>query len=125
MTDETQGCAPGAETARIGAPRAPGRERRMTSRRKQEAVLRVLRGEALETVARECRVTAADLSGWRDAFLEAGAAGLKSRPGDDRDTRIAQLRAKLGEVTMDNELLQEKIARMEAGRPLAQRRSRR
>lgn len=125
MTDEKRGSAPGAETADIGAPGAPVRERRMTARRKQEAVLRVLRGEPLETLARELRVTAADLSGWRDAFLEAGAASLKSRPRDDRDARIAQLQAKLGEVTMDNELLEEKIARMEDGRPFVRRRSRR
>lgn len=123
MTDEKRGGAPGAETADIGAPGAPGRERRMTARRKQEAVLRVLRGEPLETVSRELRVTAADLSGWRDAFLEAGAESLKSRPRDDRDARIAQLQAKLGEITMDNELLQEKIAAMESGRPLGRRRS--
>ena len=97
----------------------------MTAKRKQEAVLRVLRGEPLETVARELRVTAADLSRWRDDFLEGGAASLKSRPRDDRDDRIAQLQAKLGEVTMDNELLQERIARMEAGRPFVRRRSRR
>lgn len=125
MTDEKRGGAPGAETAHIGAPGAPVRERRMTARRKQEAVLRVFRGEPLETVARELRVTAADLSGWREAFLEAGAASLKSRHRDDRDARIAQLQAKLGEITMDNELLQEKIERMEAGRPFVRWRSRR
>ena len=125
MTDEKRGGAPGAETPDIGALGAPVRERRMTARRKQEAVLRLLRGEPLETVARELRVTAADLSGWRDAFLEAGAASLKSRPRDDRNTRIAQLQAKLGEITMDCELLQEKIARMEEGRPFVRRRSRR
>jgi len=122
MTDEKRGGAPGAEIPDMGAPGAPGRERRMTARRKQEAVLRLLRGEPLETVARELRVTAADLSGWRDAFLEAGAASLKSRPRDDRDARIAQLQAKLGEITMDNELLEEKIARMEQGRPFVRRR---
>jgi hypothetical protein len=97
----------------------------MTARRKQEAVLRVLRGEPLETLARELRVTVAELSGWRDGFLEAGAASLKSRPRDDRDDRIAQLQAKLGAVTMDNELLYEKVARLEDGRPLGRRRSRR
>ena len=97
----------------------------MTARRKQKAVLRVLRGGALETLARELRVAVADLGGWRDAFLEAGAAGLKSRPRDDRDDRIAQLQAKLGAVTMDNELLYEKVARLEGGRPLGRRRSRR
>ena len=88
MTDEKRGGAPGAETPDIGAPGAPVRERRMTAKRKQEAVLRVLRGEPLETVARELRVTAADLSRWRDDFLEGGAASLKSR---SRDARIAQL----------------------------------
>lgn len=124
MTKEGQRGAPGAETPGIGAPGAPGRERRMTARRKQEAVLRVLRGEPLELVARELRVTAAELSAWREAFLEAGTARLKSRPRDTRDARIAQLQAKLGEVTMDNELLQEKIDRMESGRPFVRRRSR-
>ena len=125
MTDEKRGGAPGAETPDIGAPGAPVRERRMTARRKRAAVLRVLRGEPLEVVARDLRVTAADLSDWRDAFLEGGAASLKSRPRDDRDARIVQLQAKLGAATMDNELLHEKIARLEAGRPLARRRSRR
>ena len=123
MTDEKRGGGPGAETTDIGAPGAPVRERRMTAKRKQEAVLRVLRGEPLEAVARELRVTAADLSRWRDDFLEGGAASLKSRPRDDRDARIAQLQAKLGEVTMDKELLEEKIERMEAGRPFVRRRS--
>ena len=124
MTQEKHKCAPGTERSDVGATGAPARERRMTARRKQEAVLRVLRGEPLETLARELRVTVAELSGWRDAFLEAGAASLKSRPRDDRDDRIAQLQAKLGAVTMDNELLYEKVARLEGGRPLGRRRSR-
>ena len=125
MTQKKHEGAPGAERSDVGAPGAPARERRMTARRKQEAVLRGLRGEPLETLARELRVTVAELSGWRDAFLEAGAASLKSRARDDRDDRIAQLQAKLGAVTMDNELLYEKIARLEGGRPLGHRRSRR
>jgi hypothetical protein len=40
---------------------APNRERRMTAGRKREAVLRLLRGEPLELVARELAVTAAAL----------------------------------------------------------------
>lgn len=125
MTQKKLEGAPGVERPDVGAAGAPGQERRMTARRKQEAVLRVLRGEPLEVLARELRVTVAALISWRDAFLEAGAASLKSRPRDDRDDRIAQLQAKLGAVTMDNELLYEKIARLEAGRPLGRRRSKR
>jgi transposase-like protein len=56
-------------------------------------VLRLLRGEPLEIVARELGVTAADLSAWRDAFLEAGAASLKTRARDDRDERIDRLQS--------------------------------
>jgi transposase len=70
-------------------------------------------------------VTAADLSGWRDAFLDAGAAALRTRPRDDRDATIGRLRTKVGELTMDNELLSARIERQEAGLPLAVRRSKR
>lgn len=67
MTGEKRGRTPGVETTDIGAPGAPVRERHLTARRKQEAVLRVLRGEPLEMVARELRVTAGDLSRRRHA----------------------------------------------------------
>ena len=128
MTDGKHGGAAGAETSGIGASAAPGRERRMTAGRKRDAVLRLLRGEPLEIVARELAVTAADLSAWRDAFLEAGAASLKARERDGRDEKIDRLQSKLGEVLMDNELLQAKIDRLEAGGgggPFGSRRSKR
>ena len=128
MDDNERGGAAGAETSDIAAVAAPGRERRMTANRKAEAVLRVLRGEPLEILARELAVTAADLSGWRDGFLEAGAASLKSRARDDRDQTIDRLRTKVGALTMDTELLHAKIERLEAGGgggPFAARRSKR
>ena len=115
MDENERGGAAGAETSDIAAVAAPGRERRMTAGRKRDAVLRLLRGEPLEIVAREFAVTAADLSGWRDAFLEAGSARLKSRARDDRDATIDRLRTKVGELTMDTELLYAKIERLEAG----------
>ena len=125
MTDGKNGGAADAETSGIGVSAAPGRERRMTAGRKRDAVLRLLRGEPLEIVARELAVTAADLSAWREAFLEAGEASLKSRARDDRDEKIDRLQSKLGEVLMDNELLYSKIDRLEAGAPFAGRRSKR
>jgi transposase-like protein len=99
--------------------------RRMSARRKQSAVLRLLRGEDLELVSRELGVTAAELSAWRDAFLAAGEAALKTRPADGRDVELGRLKAKVGELTMANELLDAKIDRLEMHRPLARRRSRR
>ena len=87
--------------------------------------LRILRGEDLELVSRELGVTAADLSGWRDSFLAAGAASLKSRLEDGRDRELRAMKERIGDLTMANELLEAKIDRMEAGTPFARRRSRR
>ncbi len=114
-----------AETSNIAADPAPARRRRLTAARKQEAVLRVLRGEDVELVARSLEATAADVSSWRDGFVEGGASKLKHRPRDVRDEEIDRLRAKVGEITMDNELPYEKIARLEAGHPFGRRRSKR
>ena len=75
-------------------------------------------------VARELNVTAARLSEWRDRALLAAEAALKERNSDDRDGEITRLKGKVGEMTMQTELLREKIARLEAGAPLARRRSR-
>ncbi len=55
---------------------APGRGCRVSRQRKTAAVLRLLRGEDLETVSRSLGITAATLTAWRDAFLAAGEAAL-------------------------------------------------
>ena len=59
----------------------------MSRQRKRDAVLRLLRGEDLDTVSRALGVTAATLSGWREAFLEGGEASLASQPVDGEDAR--------------------------------------
>src|SRR5688572_23599840 len=81
---------------------------RFSARRKTEAVLRLLRGEDLDTLSRELGVIASTLSAWRDSSLDGGTAAMKSRPADDRDEMVARLRAKVGQLTMDNELLGQK-----------------
>ena len=93
----------------------------MTAGRKREAVLRLLRGEPLEIVARDRAVTAADLSGWRDAPLGGREASLKTRARDDRDETIGRLRTKVGELTMEGEPLCSKVEQLEGGAPLAGR----
>ena len=63
-------------------------------------------------------------------------SALKERERDARDEEIARLQAKVGEITdgvralrnrfggpIKNELLYEKIDKLEGGRPLARRRS--
>ena len=100
--------------------REPGR---FSARRKTETILRMLRGEAFESLARALGVTAATLAQWREHFLAGGQAALKSRaPDDARDDEIQRLRAKVGEITMNNELLLERCHRLEANLPLPRRR---
>lgn len=94
-----------------------GKRGRWSARRKQEAVLRLLRGEDLDLLSRELGVTAARLSQWRDDFLEGGLAQLKARPSLDRDREIAQLQRKVGELLMETELLREKARRLEERAP--------
>ena len=83
-----------------------GSNNRFSVKRKTEAVLRLLRGEDLELVSREYKVTAATLSPWRAAFLSAVQTGFQRDPADGQDDEIQRLQAKVGELTMANDLLQ-------------------
>jgi len=113
--------------AREGAPLGVdvNGPKRFSVQRKMAVVARLLRGEPLDLVARETNVSVAKLTEWRERVLEGAASALKERERDERDDEIARLKSKVGEITMDNELLYAKIAAMEGKRPLARRRSRR
>ena len=65
-----------------------GERGRWSAKAKREAVVRLLRGEAIDTLSRELKVTAAKLSEWREAFLAGGEANLKSRDADARDDEL-------------------------------------
>ncbi len=88
MNEQKQEGALAEGARRANGAKAPGHrsERgRFSCQRKREAVLRLLRGESLETLCRELGTTAARLSAWREAFLRGGEAALKARPADERD----------------------------------------
>ncbi len=119
------GGAQGARRASGAQPGASGEvdRGRFSVRRKTEAVLRLLRGEDLDAVSRELGVTAATLSDWREEFLAAGQAGLKSRHPAPEDDQIGRLKKLIGELTIDNECLRELLRVHEVRDPLASRRS--
>lgn len=118
------------EQHKSGGKKAKGGGR-FSARRKSDAVVRLLRGENLETLSRELGVTAAKLSEWRDLFLSAGSSSLKTKytksgePTDVREEQLQRLKAKVGEQTMEIELLNAKIDQMEIGVPFGGRRLRR
>ena len=120
----TEAAAPSARAHDAGDGGAvAGGTKRFSAKRKLAAVQRLMRGESLDAVSRDLNVPVHRLTAWRDKVLMGAESALKERERDARDEEIARLKAKVGEITMDNELLYAKIDKLEGGRPLARRRS--
>jgi transposase len=90
---------------------------RRSAKRKHAAVLRLLRGEDLETLLCKLGLTGATLSGWRHHFLEGGAANLKAREANVGGEETLRRKSLIANLSTGNELLREKIYGMQAGRP--------
>lgn len=113
------GAAEGALRATEQSPESGhGGAGRWSAKRKVSVILELLRGADLESTSRKYRVTAATLIAWRDRFLTGGEGGLKSRESEVEDEERRRLKSVVASVSVENELLREKIARLENGRPL-------
>ena len=121
--EPASGATEGARRATGGPPeeRRDGRGR-WSAKRKMAVVVRLLRGEDIETLSRELGVTAATLSGWREQSLIGMEANLKAREADVENEETQRLKSLVADLSMSNELLREKIHRIEAGCPLVWRR---
>src|SRR5271169_1006816 len=98
---------------------APGQ--RWSVGRKREVVLRLLRGEASESLSRELGVPVYRLERWRERALLGIDGSLREREGDAVSEELAAAMRRVGELTMENEVLRARVGH--AG-PLARRRSR-
>jgi transposase len=113
-----------SEGSRSGAPSGRpegGREVRWSARRKQEVVLRLLRGEGLDALARETGQAAGTIASWREDFLQAGHEGLKTRPVAVEDRRLSDAQRKIGELAMDLDIARALLEEVER-RPRSPRR---
>jgi hypothetical protein len=100
-------------------PLAPGQ--RWSVARKREVVLRLLRGESVELLSRELAVPIFKLEQWRQKADAALDGALKEREAETASTELAAAMQRIGELSMEVELLR---ARMERPGPLARGRSR-
>jgi transposase len=108
--------------ARAGAalgPLAPGQ--RWSAGRKRDVVLRLMRGESAELLSRELSLPIVKLEQWRQKAEAALEGALKEREADQADSQLAAAMQRIGELTMENELLR---AKMERPGPLGRRRLR-
>ncbi len=111
----------GRFSARSDEPEARS-EVRWGARRKEGIVLRLLRGEWLDLLARESGQPAGRIAGWREEFLAAGREGLKSRPVAVEDVLLGEAQRKVGELSMQVDILNALLERK--GGPPSPRRCR-
>ena len=114
----------GADPAAVAAGAlAPGQ--RWSASRKRDVVVRLLRGESLDTVSREVGVELYRLEAWKTRALAGFELGLKAQAGEPLAAELDAAKRHIGELSMENELLRERARAAERRLPLATRRSRR
>jgi transposase-like protein len=84
---------------------------RWTAKRRAALVISLLKGETTAAeAARRHGLKVAEVEEWRDRFLVAAENGLRARPKEDealREEEPNRLKRKVGELTMDLDILRE------------------
>jgi transposase len=87
-------------------------------------VLRILRGESIEELSRELGIEVYRLEQWRDRALSGIDAALRERQSaDPREVEYETALKRIGELSMENELLRVRCRAQEQRSPLGRRRS--
>lgn len=102
----------------VTGPLAEGQ--RWSVARKREVTLRLLRGESVDALSRELGIEIYRLEQWREKALAGIDESLKQRQNDPLQSELNQAMRRIGELTMENELLWERVRKPG---PLAPRRS--
>lgn len=101
------------------------KHKRWTAKRKFDLIIHMVKsGASLDEISRETGQPAHVISEWRDEFFEKGSAVFLDAETPKEKilaSEVIRLKTKIGDITMDNDLLYEKIARMEKGIPFRQR----
>src|SRR5215208_1418585 len=103
-----RGALPARGRTALG-PLAPGQ--RWSAGRKREVVLRLMRGEAAELLSRELGLPVFKLEQWRQRAEAAFEGALKEREADPADGPLAAAMQRIGELSMEVELLRAKAWR--------------
>src|SRR3712207_5219228 len=106
-TLSTGRAAPSAPGTPTPGPLAPGQ--RWSVGRKREVVLRLLRGESAELLSRELGLPLFKLEQWRQKAEAALDGALKEREADPADSRLAAAMQRIGELSMEVELLRARL----------------
>lgn len=85
--------------------------KRWTASRKMEIVLRHMRGEPLDSLSREIGVAAGQIEEWCRTAINGIESSLKSRFSEPLQAELDLAKRRIGELSMENELLRERSRR--------------
>ena len=74
---------------------------RKSAKFKSTVVLELLRGESAEELSRKYGITMAELSAWRDEFIENGIQGFKRNP---EESKLAKAERRIGQLELELDL---------------------
>jgi transposase len=84
------------------------RPKRWSAARKMEVVLRHVKGESLDDLSREIGVSASQIEQWYHKAMNGIEASLKEGEANPLQTDLDLAKKRIGELSMENELLREK-----------------
>ena len=101
----SSGAAEGEHSSTGAAPEV----KRWSANRKKDAVLRMMRGEPVDTLSQELCIEIYRLEEWHDKALQGIEEALKFREGDLHLAELDAAMRRIGEISLENELLRERI----------------
>jgi transposase len=92
-----------------GSPGGSTEYKRWSAHRKKDVVLRMMRGEPLETLSQELCIEIYRLEEWHDRAIQGMEEALKFREGDSHTAELEAAMRRIGEISLENEMLRDRI----------------
>jgi len=83
--------------------------KRWSAQRKKDVVLRMICGEPLDALSQELCIEACRLEEWHERALQGMEEALKLREGDSHLAELEAAMRRIGEISLENEMLRERI----------------
>ena len=81
------------------------KKRRRSVTIKEQAVMRLFKGEDMDLVSRDSGYAMHELGQWRDKYMLGGRENLKSHPNDVRDKELEQRDQLIAKQALEIEIL--------------------
>lgn len=85
--------------------------KRWTASKKKEVVLRYMQGASIDDLSREIGMESFQIEEWHQVVMSGMEASLKSQIGSPLSSELDFAKKRIGELSMENELLRERSRR--------------